>query len=495
MALAASLIGTACSGDDNIASGNGGGTGGTGTGATGGTGNTAGNGATGGTDTSSGYEFESQFAPGESSVSYSGQIARHVLIEDLKSFIGTLTDRIDGAGLAAAEVPAALDFYFRFDSDTSGAEALGFTTTPTSKQTTYADISTGKNVVGKLAGNDSATDWRDWNSEFVGWEGTSSPQELVELYFSMLRDNALAREDGQSRKDPAGNELPVHVTVAGQDLQQLVQKFLLSAVAFSQGTDDYLDSDVDGKGLSSDHSAAKEGEVFTTLEHSWDEAFGYFGAARDYGDYTDEELAKKGGRDDYQGYHDSDGDDAIDLKSEFNFGAAVNAAKRDRGSADEAKTDFTADAFNAFRAGRAMLANSIGPLSREQMAELEGYRDAAVGAWEKAIAATVVHYINETLVSINSFGTAEFSFTDYAKHWSELKGFALSFQFNPRSPVTKENFAALHGYLGNAPVYPEADATTVDAYRKALRDARSLLGSAYDFDAANVGDDNGANGW
>ena len=493
-ALAGCLMGTACSGDDNKGSGNNAGTGGSGNaGGMGGSGNAAGTSGTGAT-TGSTYEFESQFALGESSVSYSGQIARHVLIDDLSTFIGTLTDRIDGATLAAADVPLALNFYFNFDSDASGDEPLSLTTTPASKQTTYAEISTGKNIVGKLAGNDSVTDWRDWQSEFVGW-GAQTPQELVELCFTMLRDNATDRENGELHKDPFGNDLPVHVTKDGLDLQQLVQKFLLGAVAFAQGTDDYLDSDIDGTGLLSDHTGAKAGEVFTALEHSWDEAFGYFGAARDYANYTDEELSKKGGRDDYQGYHDSDGDNSIDLKSEFNFGASLNAAKRDRGSADSAKTDFTAEAYDGFRAGRALLADSIGPLSDEQRAELEGHRDAAVKAWEKAIAATVVHYLNDTLVATNTFGDAEFSFTDYAKHWSELKGFALSFQFNPRSPVSKEDFVALHGYVGEAPVSPLADATEVDAYRDALRSARALLGAAYEFDAANLGDENGENGW
>ena len=36
----------------------------------------------------------------------------------------------------------------------------------------------------------------------------------------------------------------VTVTETGLDLRQLIQKFLLMAVPFSQGTDDYLDDDV-----------------------------------------------------------------------------------------------------------------------------------------------------------------------------------------------------------------------------------------------------------
>ena len=51
-----------------------------------------------------GYRFESKFTDfsGESSVAYTGQIARHLLISELTGYIGGLTDDIDtGAALAA----------------------------------------------------------------------------------------------------------------------------------------------------------------------------------------------------------------------------------------------------------------------------------------------------------------------------------------------------------------------------------------------------------
>ena len=70
------------------------------------------------------------------------------------------------------------------------------------------------------------------------------------------------------------------------------------AVGFSQGADDYLDDDTEGKGLLADHTAADEGKPYTALEHAWDEGFGYFGGARNYLLYTDEEIAGEGGRDD-----------------------------------------------------------------------------------------------------------------------------------------------------------------------------------------------------
>jgi hypothetical protein len=130
-------------------------------------------------------------------------------------------------------------------------------------------------------------------------------------------------------------------------------------VFFSQGTDDYLDSDVDGKGLlSSNAQVVKDGvaKPYSALGHAWDEGFGYFGAARDYNDYTDTQAAGKGevGTPRAKGYHDTNGDGKIDLKSEYNFGHSRNCAKRDRGSAGGATTDFSKDVMDAFLAGRTL---------------------------------------------------------------------------------------------------------------------------------------------
>ncbi len=441
------------------------------------------------------YEFASRFED-TSSVAYSGQTARQVLIDDLNTYMGGLTAAIDNQSFTPTDegqVVGALDFYFRFDSDSNGAESLLLTTEPATEQSTHAEISTEKNLVGKLAGNDAVTDHRDWSSEFSGWSDTdiaahggsiSTPEGLLTAWFETVEANAIAHANGDIRTVD-GTPLPVTVTEQGHDLQQLIQKLLTGAVAFSQGTDDYLDDDVDGKGLRSPNTR-EEDKPYTALEHAWDEGFGYFGAARDYASYSDDELAGKGGREAWQGYHDTDGDGAIDLKSEFNFGASTNAAKRDRGSQDEARTDFTKDAFDAFVAGRHLIANAGEALTDEEFAALQGFRDRIVAAWEGALAATVVHYINELLGDMELFGTAEYDFLAHAKHWSELKGFALAFQFNPRSPLSKDAFGMLHANVGDAPALADGGDAEIDAYRTRLLSARSLLQDAYGFDPSNV---------
>ncbi|MFW6053623.1 MAG: DUF4856 domain-containing protein, partial [Persicimonas sp.] len=228
----------------------------------------------------------------------------------------------------------------------------------------------------------------------------------------------------------------------------------------------------------------------------WDEGFGYFGAARDYLAYTDEEIAGKGGRDGWSsGYYDTDEDGAINLNAEFNFGHSTNAAKRDLGASGDASTDLTAEAMEAFLTGRAIITAADGDLDDEQLAQLTEQRDIALLAWEKAIAATGVHYINDTLQVMGDFGSDDYDFATHAKVWSELKGFTLGLQFNPHSPIADSDFEQFQTLVGDAPVLADADESDIDQYKADLVEARQILADAYGFAEANLGDDNGENGW
>jgi len=436
------------------------------------------------------YDFDSRF-DGQSSVSYSGQVFRQVLIDDLKTHIGGLTARIeDGLWFpVAGDVTDEVAFFMNFDSETSGEVSLLKITEPLSVQTTYNDLSTGKNLWGKLAGNDVIGQHKDWSTQFAGWgaEGSTSPESLIRSWISTLDAQAVAFADGDSPLGPTGEPVPeVFITPLGQDLRQLIQKFSRVAIAFSQGADDYLDDDIEGKGLLSAHGVASEGENHSALEHGWDEGFGYFGAAVSYGVWSDIQIQAAA--------VDENEDGAIDLTTEQCFGHAINAAKRDLGAAEGSDpTDFTAEAWAGFALGRHLLARVQGELNAEELHQLKVHRDQAVSAWERVIAANVVHYINELIVDGATIGTETYDFADHAKHWSEMKGFALGLQFNPRSPLTDTQFSSLHDALGTAPVLLAGE--LLEAYTDDLIQARALLGETYGFSDANLGDENGENGW
>ena len=200
------------------------------------------------------YEFQN--ADGDSSVSYTGQICRQVLIHDIKGYISNLDDEVLVDVIVPGSVVTDLNFYFETASDIGGDVPHQFSADMPLEQLTYGDISSGKNLVGKLAGNDSATDHKDWGTEFIGWDDGSgtvfSPQSLVEHWFAQLDDQASGW--GTASNDVLGNPLEsVYVTPEGQDLKQLIEKFLRSGISFSQAADDYMDDDVAGKGLLASH--------------------------------------------------------------------------------------------------------------------------------------------------------------------------------------------------------------------------------------------------
>lgn len=438
------------------------------------------------------YAFTSRFGD-ESSVSYSGQTARQVLVSQLKGEMAAIQDEIEmGAVFESGDVAARLNFFYQFDSASAGSLPHGLSTTPPPLQTTWDDISSGKDLQGKIAGNDETGQHKDWNSQMVGWDSAANPDGLIQDWFAAVDALAVEYSAGNIPLDPTGAQISAYyISPEGHDYTQLIQKFLLGAVNYSQGTDDYLDDDLEGKGLNADNTEASDGSPYTALEHQWDEGFGYWGGARNYLEYTDDEIATSDGRPEYaSGYHDYDGDGAIDLKAELNFAASVNAGKRDRGSSDAAPTDFSTTTMQAFLTGRAIISSADGALTDEQMTALKEQRDIAVDGWERAIAATAVHYVNDTIRDMNA---AEYNFADHAKHWGELKGFLLTLQFNPRSQVSDADLAMLHSLVGTAPVLPgsggEAD------YIADLLAARDILGQSYGFDASNLGDENGENGW
>ena len=429
------------------------------------------------------YAFEGR--TGESSVAYEGQVLRFVLIELLGAEVEALTDEIDTAGWVPAEgeVFARLLAVYQYDAALVGSKPVPFETTPPPMQATLADLGTGKSLQGKVAGNDPVGQHEDWEASFVGWPGAASPDDLVQRWFAEIETLAIDRAAGDPALAPDGTPIPVvHVSPEGRHYPELLSKFLLGAIAYSQATDDYLDDDLPGRGILADHGALEAGEPFTALEHNWDEAFGYFGAARDYLQYAEEEIAGRGGRDGWKaGYHDTNGDGALDLAAEFNFTPAVYAAKRDLGAATMA--DFSGTIMGAFLRGRHLLDRTDGPLSDEQMAELRSERDLVVSTWEAATAASVIHYINETIEATEALGTPDYDFVEHAGAWSEMKGLALGLQFNPRKRISDDEFLALHEALGDRPALEAGEAA---AYVADLRAARDLLAGVYGFEAADV---------
>ncbi len=476
------------------------------------------------------YEFESNFDT-ESSVSYTGQTARHALSAEIKDVMSQYKRDFIDAKLntmtpqeISTEARAQLDALWSDYDAISANDIKHLGSLDGYQQKTFYDISkSGKELSGKIAGADGDKMYKQWLAAgaFQGWSDfgnqAATPEGLVKHFFDLFEAQVFAIANQDLVANPLGEEINfAYVTPEGLDLVQLVQKHTLGAVMFSQATDDYLGRDATtNDGLTSDNKEAYKGSAnYTALEHQFDEGFGYFGAARDYLEYSDAEIAKKGGRENYQGKHDTDdtdGKEGIDLAAEYVWGNASNAAKRDYQTYEDAEakdkfvqTDFTAQAMTHFIAGRQLITDKysfdLNEFTNEEQETLYSHVFQAVNAWEKAIAATVVHYINEVGDDIANIEDGEYTsseFANYAKHWGEMKGFALNFQFSPYSPFAQSDevhnpkiaefgeakFVELHTLLGDKPVLGSEE--DFDAYKLKLKAARDMLAEAYDFADAN----------
>ncbi len=387
------------------------------------------------------YEFDSRFDAGVSSVSHGGQTVRNMLIQDIKAIISN-----EAAATTPSSIKASvLELYNYADNNkTTLTEAGSFSLLVD----VYENISAGKSLSGKIDGD-------------VVIGSSQTADALIDAWLDEIDANIADGKTGSA----------IYINSDSVDLNQMINKVLTGAVTYSQGVGKYLNNIVGEDNLERKGGTA----VYTVAEHVWDEAFGYFGAAIDYNDFTDVELA--GGTI----YKDANGDNQIDFTTEYNFGLSVNGGKRDNiFSTTDVDPYLRRDAYNAFLAGRAALANQRGT------EEIRIYARQAAEAWEKIIAATAIHYINDVNADlqarIDGTVTSDDQY-DYAKHWSELKGFLISLQYGSADYqlISTNDLTAIHTEVGEKP-----EVVDFAAYQTKLTNVANDLRLIYNFDATNV---------
>jgi hypothetical protein len=346
-----------------------------------------------------------------SSESYGGQMARHGLHNSVKNLISK------GASLDQTQA------YF------SGKAAGRVIINPVSKdgfpvlQTQIDELSKGKNLSGKT-----------YKGLITGMPGGLTGLELLEL----MMDKAAQTDNGF---DP----------LTGYDYTQLISKFAMGAVFYNQAVDSYLDEKLDKP----NNKAYKEGTAYTGKEHVWDEAFGYFGAPAHALELTAAEvygIAKQ--KPESFAKADYNGDGKVSLVNEMAYAHAYYAASFDKGG----KTQYLHTIVQAFVDGRSLIASANGEtLTDAQLSELMGYTDIIKTQWQRLIAEAVFKYAGsvygdieklETIVEAN--GDAVKAYRNYAKHWGELKGFALALETGGVN--LGETGVKLNRLLGYSPV-------------------------------------------
>ncbi len=320
-------------------------------------------------------------------VSYSGQIARHVQHDSLKklSSKGDLSEMMaffDGSEKnKAIMAPASKDDFVI-------------------KQTLLNDISSGKNLSGKA-----------YKGVVNGWPNGMTGAEILE--FMILK--ASEAEGG------------VDVSV-GYNYPQLISKSAMGLVFYNQAVDNYLDEKLEAD-TKPNSKPYKDGKCYTGKEHVWDEAFGYWGAAAHSLTLSAEQnynIAKK--KDIVSADYNKDG--VVDLKSEYVFAHAYYASSFDKGG----KTNYFNTITQAFLDGRNLITAANGEdLTNADRSILKSYAWQIESNWEKVIAEAVFKYAGETyetLVKLENASDEDLSklFGKYLKYWGELKGFSIALQ-------------------------------------------------------------------
>jgi len=204
------------------------------------------------------YEFTRD---GVSTVSYSGQTAR---IDMATELVGALKST------ASTEVQL-LEMYRNQKADGSDANPYNGTALNTSTKSVKSKVAASKDFfsANTVAAASVKQDFEGWIAAFVSEK---------EAY-----DNNLA-EAGQPGQIADGSSTRL-VNGGGLEYIQAVNKGLIGALMVDQLCNNYLSPAVldEGENVSqNDTGIVANGKPYTTMEHKWDEAYGYlFGKAAD----------------------------------------------------------------------------------------------------------------------------------------------------------------------------------------------------------------------
>ena len=361
------------------------------------------------------------------SVKYTGQMARHALHDSLKALIKT------------GDVAKMMAYYNGED----GLEIIA----PKSKddfvimQTMISDIGSG-NLSGKM-----------YKGYIPGWGNLTGPEAIEHM---MTKAGEVS-----GGFDPD----------TGMDYTQLISKFAMGAVFYNQAVNSYLGSKME-IGQKPNNEPYKEGAYYTGKEHSWDEAFGYWGSAAHALTLSAEQnynVAKK--KD--MASADFNGDGVVDVYSEYTYAHAYYASSYDKGG----KTNYLATINQAFIDGREIIRDAAGRnLNFDERTALLAQRDIIRDNWQKVIAESVFKYAGSTYkdilkleIILEANGDATDAFRTYAKHWGELKGFALALQCGPND--LGETAVKMNRMMGFGPVLLNASQVVgVDSQGNFIKD-------------------------
>jgi hypothetical protein len=278
--------------------------------------------------------------------------------------------------------------------------------------------------------------------------------------------------------------------VNGYNYGQLISKFIMGAVSYNQAVDNYLDEKLSADNKPN-NKPYKKGAAYTGKEHSWDEAFGYFGAPAHTLSLSPKnvyEIAKQGSKskkpEDALAYADYNKDGKVDLKTEFTFGPAYYASGFDSKVYDKGKnTSYLHTITKAFLDGRKLITNAHGKkLNASQRKILQGHAAVIEKNWQQVLAEATFKYAGSSYKDmaklktiIDSKGDTSKALKNYIKHWGELKGFSLALQTGKSD--LGETAKKMNRLIGFGPLMPNlSQVADIDSKGNYVRDQGETWG-------------------
>jgi hypothetical protein len=388
------------------------------------------------------------------SVSYTGQIARHALHDSLKKLAGK------GNGKPNPELKAKMMSYFK--NKDKGRTILA----PKSKgafiisQSGVDQISKGKNLSGKT-----------YKGTVTGMPNNMTGSELLAFWI----DKASSAQRGVDMKN-------------GYNYPQLISKFIMGAVFYNQVVDGYLDENLSAT-KKPNNKPYKKGAPYTGKEHSWDEAFGYFGAPAHALNLTPKQvylIAKLGKKKPADGlkFADYNKDGKVNLKTEMTFAPAYYAAGFDASVYDKGNsTTYLHSISKAFLDGRKLLTSANGEMLTDATRVKLMQHAAVIGTnWEQVLAEAVFKYAGSVYKDMTKLktimeakGDTSKSLKKYIKHWGELKGFSLALQTGKNN--LGETSTHLNRLIGSGPLMTNlSQVVDIDSKANYVRDQGTSWG-------------------
>ena len=361
------------------------------------------------------YQFERS---GANTVSFSGQTTRIMMAEELVSAMSDFDQSVESLNEMYANMDALGNDVAPFLQD-----VLNISTKSVRSKVAASEDLFNTNSVESLA---IKSQFEDWMQAQINEVATNK---------DILANPGVAGQIADGTKTR-------FINANGLEYNQAVAKSLIGGLMLDQIVNNYLSitvlDDKDNR-AENDNEITEEAQSYTTMEHKWDEAFGYFGVP------TDLTVA--------------------------NFDTKLDAGEvryhgKYAGVGQDAGLNTVGKVMNEFIKGRFGISNNDYTMRDQAASQLRA-------EWEMVIATTAIHYLNEA--------QSNFSDETLRNHeLSEALAFIMSLNYNSDKLMSSTEINTILEYFKETPTgAPNAVFSLLNVTNQNINDAKDMISAAY----------------